>query len=286
MNRRSFSYRLAPKHPYPAALQDCIAVVEHILEFGDSPDYLIDPRRVVISGDSAGKNRINTFLRNIESFRRILGGNLAAVISMHFATNPVKRYRPCMQVLIYPLLQCFDFTLPSYQEDHYEVYPYEIDYALSVYIDAKLDKTIFQNNHTNAQQKDYYRRLVDRSLIPPEYLRKKRTNVAEYRDGDPALVQRASKALQPDISPLLVEDTQLAKLPITYVLTVGHDRLLDEGLIYVGRLRRCRVPVVHNHYKDTFHASITSLSGMTKLDIAQKMVHDIVMFLRQQIPWI
>ena len=183
-------------------------------------------------------------------------------------------------MLIYPLLQCFDFTLPSYQEEHCEVYPYSIDYALSVYVGQKLDKTIFQNNHTTAQQKDQCRRLVDRSLIPPKFLGKKRANVPEYREGDPDLVQRANILLIPEISPLLVEDNELARLPRTYVLTVGHDRLRDEGLIYVERLRRCRVPVVHNHYKDTFHASITSLYGMTKLDIAQKMVADITTFLR------
>ena len=199
---------------------------------------------------------------------------------MYFATAPVKRHRPCLQVLIYPLLQCFDFTLPSYHEEHCEVYPYSIDYALSAYVGQKFDKTLFQNNHTNAQQKDQYRRLVDRSLIPPEFRGKKRANAPEYRDGDPDLVERANVLLQRNISPLLVEDNELAWLPLTYMLTVGHDRLRDEGLIYVERLRKCDVPVVHHHYKDTFHASITSLYGMTKLDIAQKMVADITEFLR------
>ena len=202
---------------------------------------------------------------------------------MRHATNQVSRHRPCLQVLIYPLLQCFDFTLSSYHEEHCEVFPYSIEHALSVYVDRKIDKTIFQNNHTDTQQKDYFRRFVDRSLIPPEFLGKKRVNAPEYRDGDPDLVQRASILLQRDISPLLVEDNELARLPLTYVLTVGHDRLRDEGLIYVERLRRCRVPVVHNHYKDTFHASITSLYGRTKLDIAQRMVRDIVNFLLEHL---
>ena len=98
--------------------------------------------------------------------------------------------------------------------------------------------------------------------------------------GDTGLVHRAYPALHADISPLLAEDSQLAKLPPTYVLTVGHDRLRDEGFIYVNRLLWCGVPVVHHHYKDAFHASITNLYGLTKLDIAHQMVANIVDYLR------
>ena len=41
-------YRLAPEHPYPAALDDAVASYERLLGNG------IDPARVVIGGDSAG----------------------------------------------------------------------------------------------------------------------------------------------------------------------------------------------------------------------------------------
>jgi arylacetamide deacetylase-like 2 len=211
------------------------------------------------------------------------GGNFAAVLTMRYASEQVTENRPRLQVLIYPILQFFDFTLPSYQEEHCEVYPYATEHVLSLYINQKIDKSILQNNHTSGQQKDQYRRFVDRSLIRPEFLRKKRNPVAECREGAPDLVQRASIALQPAISPLLVEDSQLAKLPLTYVLTVGHDRLRDESLIYVERLRNCRVRVFHKHYEDAFHASITSLYGITRLNIAHEMVHGIVDFLKHNL---
>ena len=202
---------------------------------------------------------------------------------MRFATNQVTRCLPRLQVLIYPLLQCFDFTLPSYQEDHWEVYPYSIAHLLSVYLKQDIDESIFLNNHTSVEQKRIYGSLVDRSLISPEFRGTRGHSQMKIREGDPILVQRASMALHPEISPLLVEDNQLARLPPTYMLTVGHDRLRDEGFIYAKRLERCGVRVVHKHYKDGFHASIASLYGRTKLDIAHRMVRDIVGYLKHNL---
>jgi monoterpene epsilon-lactone hydrolase len=46
----SLGYRLAPEHPYPAALDDCVLAYEWLLASG------IHPNRLVVSGDSAGGN--------------------------------------------------------------------------------------------------------------------------------------------------------------------------------------------------------------------------------------
>ncbi|MEN2395332.1 alpha/beta hydrolase [Pseudomonas halotolerans] len=72
-------YRLAPEHPFPAGFQDCIAVWRHLAV----APFVIDPRRRMVVGDSAG-------------------GNLAAAVCL--ALRDAGQALPRAQVLIYPAL--------------------------------------------------------------------------------------------------------------------------------------------------------------------------------------
>ena len=89
----SIDYRLAPEHPYPAAVDDAWAatqwVAEHATDLGGDPDLL------AVAGDSAG-------------------GNLAAVVSQlaRDAGGP----RILFQLLWYPATT-FDTSLPSFTEN-------------------------------------------------------------------------------------------------------------------------------------------------------------------------
>lgn len=74
-------YRLAPEHPYPAALHDCHAALRWLRSRGD--ELGIDAARVAVGGASAG-------------------GNLAAGLSL--MTRDRGEPQPVFQMLIYPAL--------------------------------------------------------------------------------------------------------------------------------------------------------------------------------------
>src|SRR5690606_18421677 len=50
----SVDYRLAPEHRFPAAFDDALASVQWASNV--APQYGVDPRRLVVAGDSAGGN--------------------------------------------------------------------------------------------------------------------------------------------------------------------------------------------------------------------------------------
>ncbi len=77
-------YRLAPEHPFPAPVDDCVAAWEWVVEHAAA--LAVDPDRIAIGGDSAG-------------------GNLATVVSQEMVRSGGPR--PRFQLLFYPVT---DFT--------------------------------------------------------------------------------------------------------------------------------------------------------------------------------
>lgn len=75
------AYRLAPEHPYPAAVEDCWTALTWVMAHAE--DLGADADRIAVLGDSAG-------------------GTLAAVVALRARDEGVPRI--CGQVLIYPLV--------------------------------------------------------------------------------------------------------------------------------------------------------------------------------------
>jgi acetyl esterase len=87
-------YRLAPEHPFPAAVHDCLAAVRWVAEPATAAELGIDPARMAVGGDSAG-------------------GNLAAVAAQELRdSGPPLRF----QLLVYPATE-MHFSHPSIDEN-------------------------------------------------------------------------------------------------------------------------------------------------------------------------
>ncbi|MET0379919.1 MAG: alpha/beta hydrolase [Spongiibacteraceae bacterium] len=87
----SVDYRLAPEHPYPAALNNCYAALEWL--FASATKLSIDASRIAVGGASAG------------------GGLAAAVALLARDRNEVN---PTFQLLIYPMLDDRNTTRSSH----------------------------------------------------------------------------------------------------------------------------------------------------------------------------
>ena len=83
-------YRLAPEHPYPAAIEDCFETVRWVAD--NAASLGIDPDRIGVGGSSAG-------------------ANLAAACTLAARDGRLPELR--MQCLLYPVLDA-DFDTPSY----------------------------------------------------------------------------------------------------------------------------------------------------------------------------
>ena len=69
----SIDYRLAPEHPFPAGLEDCITAYEWLLRNGIAPD------KIVVAGDSAGGNLTLALLIALRDAGRPLPAGAVAI---------------------------------------------------------------------------------------------------------------------------------------------------------------------------------------------------------------
>lgn len=88
----SVGYRLAPEHPFPAGLEDVVAVIRGLTE--RAGELGADPTRVAVAGDSAGANLVTVAARRLRD-----------------AGDPPPRF----QALVYPVCDR-DLTTVSYTE--------------------------------------------------------------------------------------------------------------------------------------------------------------------------
>jgi len=91
----SVAYRLAPEHPFPAAVEDAYAATEFVA--GHADDFDADPDRLAVAGDSAG-------------------GNLAAAVTLA-ARDREDGPDVAHQALVYPVTDHRDVAYDSKTEN-------------------------------------------------------------------------------------------------------------------------------------------------------------------------
>ncbi len=134
----SVDYRLAPEHPFPAAVDDAMAAARWVEE--NAADLDIDANRLVVAGDSAG-------------------GNLAAVVAqMARRGGPSIAY----QALLYPVTEALADTasMAAFAEG-YLLERKTMDWFVSQYVPAEADLKDPRISPLRAE---------DLSGLPPAYI--------------------------------------------------------------------------------------------------------------------
>lgn len=188
-------YRLAPEHPFPAAVDDVVCVLQWLA--AHAKELRADPSRIALAGDSAG-------------------AQLAATACLRTAGT----IAPRALGLIYPVAQHHSEPSASMAE--------------------------------NGEGKFLTHGVMQWFINC-------------YLDG------RSELTRHPDFA--LLSAPTLATLPPSWVATMGHDPLRDEGHALAQRIEQAGVATEHRHYPGAIHAcihftAVSPVGGQVVADLA------------------
>ena len=234
-----------------------------------------------------------------------------AVITQRLAKE--NKRQPKLQVLIYPWMQQFDFSLPSHQ--YYtknKMFSFSgctliklvLWYLGEMDVSKAMENSLSTNEHVllieNQEVRKAYAECLDIDLIPEVYKSGKPyyNNCKKLKDcplfngklsdksvliKDKRFANSVKKLFNDDVSPGLASDDLLKKLPKAYVIVCELDELKDENLIYAARLQKNGVETDIAFYEDAYHGVIGSISKEMYNTIAVKMVDDLVNYIQKNI---
>ncbi|VDM52632.1 unnamed protein product [Angiostrongylus costaricensis] len=252
----SIEYRLSPETPFPGGLNDCEIALEYFLKIS-MEEYGVDPRKIVLMGDSAG-------------------GNLVAAITQR-RRDTGKKPDILGQVLIYPLLQLADLQSLSYRYFHTNLHgtslvdPESVAYYYMFYAGINMDnyshlvKYVLVNGHVAYQLRDKVERILDYDSL--SYLNYRNETLIERKETVHSVEAQQLLApflTNPNFSPLMQED--LSNLPPAFVMTCEYDVLRDEGILYANRLKvRSDTVLVRVHCLTDYLWGVCGRSGRKRL---------------------
>ncbi|XP_032991881.1 arylacetamide deacetylase-like 3 isoform X2 [Lacerta agilis] len=255
-------FRLAPEHPYPAPVLDCLTAVIYFMK--KAKEYGVDPSCIAIVGESSG-------------------GTKATAICQELVTREdLPRVRA--QVLVYPFLQGIDFNLPSYQQNQ-SIPPLfqkrTVKFGLT-YLTGKTMNVagILKGTHIPPDLREKYKKWISADNIPEEFKARGHVPVAPAPFSE-ELYEQLKRGTETMFSPLLAEDDIIRQLPETFILTCEYDILRDDGLLYKKRLEDNGVPVTWFHVQDGFHGVMATAGwGPLEFPSTQKCLQNVIQFLK------
>ncbi|XP_006989103.1 arylacetamide deacetylase-like 4 [Peromyscus maniculatus bairdii] len=233
----SVGYRKLPDHHHPSVTEDCVNASIHFMK--GLTTYGVDPSRVVVCGES-------------------IGGGVVTIVTQALLSLP-SLPQICAQVLITPITQVINFQLPSYQQNQNVPFLTKdiIRMALCKYLDIDLSwkDAIFNGTCIPLDTRKKYRKWLSSDNIPRRF--KSKSLLPEFSGPfNEAAYLETKQVLDPEISPLLVDDKIIAQLPQAFLVSCENDPLRDDALLYKKRLEDQGVPVTWYHVEDGFHGCI------------------------------
>ncbi|XP_073687122.1 neutral cholesterol ester hydrolase 1-like [Garra rufa] len=266
----SVEYRLAPEARFPDQYNDAFQASKHILTAEVLSRYSIDPKRVAVSGDSAG-------------------GNLAAAVAQEIALDSSVPIKFKLQSLVYPALQALDFNTPSHQQngDIPILYKPLLARFWLEYLNGeqKLVPALLANNHTALDQGQAIaaaRAKTDWTKLLPAAFQKNYKPVVPVH-GDPKLVEKLPGLLDVRAAPLLAETQALKVVPPAYIMICEHDVLRDDGLMYATRLKEAGVDVTVDHLEDGFHGCLSFAFGPFAFSVGKRSLGNYIHWLNENL---
>uniref|UniRef100_A0A0K0F4N4 Alpha/beta hydrolase n=1 Tax=Strongyloides venezuelensis TaxID=75913 RepID=A0A0K0F4N4_STRVS len=267
----SIDYSLSPEAPLNAALDECFTVIETLYKTSYKM-YNFNRNKIIIFGESAG-------------------GNLAAALAVRLIKKNKRNYF-CKQILVNPLLSYINYSSPSHQiyRNNFNgssfLSPRFKTLMLMYYANIKLTENeickIMDNCHVPKEVKSLKYLSIDN--LPDEWRNNIENNnnnnneiYDDNEDVDIKLVEKLKNIVtNPEISPILSDEKDLAQLPSSMIVTCGIDILRDEGYLYKKRLDKAGVPTTWKHYNNTIHGIIS----MWDFDMRKTVMDNIFDFIK------
>uniref|UniRef100_A0A672QIC2 Neutral cholesterol ester hydrolase 1 n=1 Tax=Sinocyclocheilus grahami TaxID=75366 RepID=A0A672QIC2_SINGR len=247
-----FMYTLAPEARFPDQYNEAVHASKHILTAEVLSLYSIDPKRVAVSGDSAG-------------------ANLAAAVAQQMALDNSDPIKFKVQALLYPTLQALDFNTPCISRTYLNG-------------DPKL-MSLLANNHTTptpSQEIAAAKAKTDWTKFLPVAFQKNYKPVVPLH-GDPKLLEKLPGLLDVRAAPLLADMKVLKAVLPAYIMTCEHDVLRDDGLMYATRLEEVGVDVTVDHYEDGFHGCLSFAFGPFRFSVGFRSFRNYTRWLKENL---